>query len=202
MQRRKFSREFKVEAVKLVRERGVSAAPSGSTGLRASPTHLGHRLPFWQSRRTHVCSGVLSGPNPSVAKIRPVAPPVGGCRVQQRTATAAAPPKPRGRVGAPDVHAAVISFLLKIDEAVGPVCCHLARRRGPEHTQLSVQKQKKTAWFPRRPFLSHGGRTYHRAISELPDRGPISRSSPARQPLHIGTVAICCPNRRDGLPSP
>ena len=29
MQRRKFSREFKVEAVKLVRERGVSAAQAG-----------------------------------------------------------------------------------------------------------------------------------------------------------------------------
>ena len=29
MQRRKFSREFKVEAVKLVRERGVSVAPAG-----------------------------------------------------------------------------------------------------------------------------------------------------------------------------
>ena len=29
MQRRKFSREFKVEAVKLVRERGVSVAQAG-----------------------------------------------------------------------------------------------------------------------------------------------------------------------------
>src|SRR3954466_6021677 len=29
MQRRKFSREFKIEAVKLVRERGVSAAQAG-----------------------------------------------------------------------------------------------------------------------------------------------------------------------------
>ena len=29
MRRRKFSREFKVEAVKLVRERGVSAAQAG-----------------------------------------------------------------------------------------------------------------------------------------------------------------------------
>ena len=30
MQRRKFSREFKVEAVRLVRERGVSVAQAGS----------------------------------------------------------------------------------------------------------------------------------------------------------------------------
>jgi len=29
MQRRKFSREFKIEAVKLVRKRGVSAAQAG-----------------------------------------------------------------------------------------------------------------------------------------------------------------------------
>jgi transposase len=29
MQRRKFSREFKIEAVKLVRERGVSVAQAG-----------------------------------------------------------------------------------------------------------------------------------------------------------------------------
>jgi hypothetical protein len=32
MQRRKFSREFKVEAVRLVRDRGVSAAQLGAAG--------------------------------------------------------------------------------------------------------------------------------------------------------------------------
>ena len=30
MQRRKFSREYKIEAVKLVRERGVSAVPAAA----------------------------------------------------------------------------------------------------------------------------------------------------------------------------
>jgi len=38
MQRRKFSREFKVEAVKLVRERGVSVAQAGRDLARLSRT--------------------------------------------------------------------------------------------------------------------------------------------------------------------
>src|SRR6516164_10966529 len=41
-----------------------------------------------------------------------------------------------------------------------------------------------------------------RAISGPANRGPISRPCPTRVPLLIGSVAICCPNRRDGLPSP
>ncbi|MGY4169920.1 hypothetical protein ACVIM8_003993 [Bradyrhizobium sp. USDA 4529] len=41
-----------------------------------------------------------------------------------------------------------------------------------------------------------------RAISGRLYRGPISRPHPTRRPLHIGTVAIWSPIRRDGFPSP
>lgn len=86
-----------------------------------------------------------------------------------------------------------------------PRCNTLHCRMGPgsavhhfvlhrvRHTNSA--QQKKAARFPKRPFLSYGGCTFHRAISELPDRGPISRSSPGRRPLHFGTVANCGPNR-------
>lgn len=49
----------------------------------------------------------------------------------------------------------------------------------PQNAWRSEPQQKKAARFPKRPFLSHGGAHSHRAISDLPDRGPISRSSPS-----------------------
>ena len=41
MRRRKFSREFKIEAVRLVRERGVSAAVRSRSAVSLSTTGVG-----------------------------------------------------------------------------------------------------------------------------------------------------------------
>jgi hypothetical protein len=65
----------------------------------------------------------------------------------------------------------------------------------------SSSAKKKAAWFPGRPFLSHGSTTLTGDFGHL-RRGPISWLCPARVPLQIGAVANCCPNRRGGFPPP
>jgi len=65
-----------------------------------------------------------------------------------------------------------------------------------EGTQEKGRPVSRTA-FPYPTAAPHW-----RAISGSQRRGPISQPHPDRQPLHIGAVANCCPNRRDGPPSP
>ena len=108
-----------------------------------------------------------------------------------------------GRLVAPDAAQRFFSGALQSrDPASHTVRCNMgpfsaahSRRDAARRPGHEICSKKKAARFPKRPFLSYDGCTFHRAISELPDRGPISRSSPGRRPLHFGTVANCCPNR-------
>ena len=71
-----------------------------------------------------------------------------------------------------------------------------------DHIEVNEYQQKKAARFPERPFLYPRQLHIDGQFQAFNTGGPISRLHPDRQPLHIGAVANCFPNRRDGLPSP